>query len=251
MTSPYGHGGPEKNEESGPRSHFETSQGLVVSIEGLGRLWVPHSMKEDLVLRELAAGREWDAGSTDIYRSCVRPGDVVMDVGAFNGVRTLRLAQLVGTNGRVYAWEPQEAMRDQLRANLILNGVTQVVVMPFAASSTRGNRAFWLNPSNRGGSSLHRGQDTRYPGGSVQTLPIDNALPPQRVSFLKIDVEGHEQEVLRGARTLLERDRPTLYIEIWADPQRQKEGATDSTAEVFGLLEELGYPAPPPRDWSR
>ena len=228
-----------------------TAPGQVAVVAGLGRFWIPDGMKEDTILRVLAAGQEWDPLSTAIYSACVQAGDVVMDIGAFNGVRTLRLAQLVGDEGLVYAWEPQADLRAQLHTNLMLNGVTNVVVLPFAASGTAGARDIWLNKANRGGSSLHRGEDAACPGGKVKALPVDALLPDRRISFLKIDVEGHEQEMLCGARRLLQRDRPALYIEIWTDPQRRKAGATDSQADVFGRLESLGYRVPPIDDWGR
>ena len=74
---------------------------------------------------------------------------------------------------------------------------------------------------------------------SVMTVTADHALLPltRRVSFLKVDVEGAELQVVRGAQHLLRRDRPVCLIEVGSDPDQS---ASDG-ALLFGVMAELGY----------
>ncbi|MDX1948747.1 MAG: FkbM family methyltransferase [Pirellulaceae bacterium] len=162
--------------------------------------------------RSLDLYGEFSEGEVDTFRKVLRPGEWVLDIGANIGAHTLALSQIVGPQGRVYAFEPQRILFQTLCANLALNGVTNAYCHHSAVGESPGKLLVpplnYAAENNFGGVSLGN-----YPAGEpVEVLTIDSlALPSCRM--LKIDVEGMELAVLRGAAQTIQRFKPILYVE--------------------------------------
>jgi FkbM family methyltransferase len=156
----------------------------------------------------------------------VAPGDVVCDVGANWGLFAARLAVLVGPQGEVHAFEP--GADEHASLNAIRGGRRNVVLHPIALSDDDGEIV--LHVPQVGRRYVGALASVQPPSGPHRTerVPrrvLDDLMPaPSRLpSFVKIDVEGHELAVLRGAATILTRARPTLLVESerrhGADPE--------------------------------
>jgi FkbM family methyltransferase len=162
--------------------------------------------------RSLDLYGEFSEGEVDLFRQLVQPGQVVVEVGANIGAHTVVLAQLVGPRGRVLAFEPQRLLYQMLCANLALNNITNVVGVQQAVGAAHGTvNVPVLDPTmenNFGGVSV--GPDES--GEPVLMAPLD-AYDLKACDFLKVDVEGMEEDVLRGAMGLISRCQPTLYVE--------------------------------------
>ncbi len=169
----------------------------------------------------------------------VGPGDLVVDAGAYRGVFTTRLSELVGPAGRVLAFEPNpECVR---RLEQIAGAAGNAVVHASALSDVPGVAV--LHVPVRSGARLDGlghlgdGADGDEIALSVPTVTLDEVLDGEdsRVRFVKCDVEGHELAVLRGAANVLEDERPTLLVEIeWRH-------AGEAMHETFELLRAAGY----------
>ena len=173
---------------------------------------------DELISRVLRRQRLWEAASTWFCLRHVRRGDHAVDVGANIGYYSLLLSRCVGVQGRVYAFEPEPLNLALLRVNLQINGCSNVVVHPLALADTHGQRPLYLCPSNRGD---HRLGFT--PHRDMITVPVtmaDRCLGPRpaRVDFVKIDVQGAEELVLRGMRELIEKNRQCLTMLIELSP---------------------------------
>lgn len=147
--------------------------------------------------RGIAAGR-FEARRVEALLRLLRPGDVVWDIGAHKGYVALAAARAVGPAGRVYALEPAAANQTYLRRHVAWNRATNVEVVPVAVGAVDGEEAF----GGRGSSITFRlGQgDERVAVRTVATL-LQQGL--RRPAVLKIDVEGGELDVLRGAGDVL------------------------------------------------
>lgn len=136
----------------------------------------------------------------------------VIDVGANIGLSTILLARMTE---RVIAFEPSPPNVVFLRRNLERNGITNVEIQAAAASSEPGMLRFHVSPFGAGSHVVAAGHVTgsTIPTVDVSAVTLDGTdLPP--IAFIKIDAEGHEPDVLAGARRLLARDRPLIYTEV-------------------------------------
>ncbi len=142
----------------------------------------------------------------------VPPSSTVIDVGANIGLSTILLARLAR---RVIAYEPSPPNVALLRRNLALNGITNVEVRAAAASSEPGTLRFHVAQFGAGSHVVASGHVSGATTATVEVPAVtldSETLPP--VAFIKVDAEGHEPDVLAGARRLLARDRPLVYMEV-------------------------------------
>jgi FkbM family methyltransferase len=143
------------------------------------------------------------------FREAVRSGDVALDVGANVGFYTILLAQWVGERGRVYALEPVPAVFQALCRHVSLNGVVdRVQCRQIAASESTGQQHMLVTPFigiNRLVGPEEKALDQQH--FSVAAMTLDEFCHQENVTprFIKIDVEGHELSVLRGARGVIRR----------------------------------------------
>jgi FkbM family methyltransferase len=160
----------------------------------------------------------------------LRAGQVMYDVGANVGLYTLLGSRIVGSEGSIYAFEPLSENCRLLERHLELNHITNCRVINAAASNHAGIRKF----DTTNGALMGRLSDSGET--SVQTLDLDSfwmAEPgSRRPQFLKIDVEGAEMDVLRGASSLLSACAPGLLLATHGP---------EVHAKCNGYLASLGY----------
>jgi FkbM family methyltransferase len=168
-------------------------------------------------------------------------GAVVIDIGANLGEWTVPLARAVGSAGHVLAIEPAPRSATALEATLAANALRHVEVLHCAVSDRDGTAEFAvpivtsartdtgtarLGPAPSGYEAL------RVAARSLDSLVAEHGL--DRLDLIKIDVEGHESEVLEGAASTLERHRPVLVIETGHEGERSRPAIRDQ-------LQGLGY----------
>lgn len=163
----------------------------------------------------------------------VPSGRVAIDVGANMGVYTYALSRIAS---RVHAIEPQTACCETIAAWGRTRG--NVEVHNIGVGATAGQLTLYIpvhggKPLGTRASFIPVNGEHHESHVAVRTL---DDLGIQDVGFIKIDAEGFERDVLKGALRTLERDRPNILIEI--DPQRLSGAEFSAT---FGLLESLGY----------
>lgn len=167
------------------------------------------------------------------------PGLIVVDVGANIGETTMRLAQLVGPLGFVHSFEPNSITFSKLARNIALNTFTNIRINSVGLGDKNEERLLGVQVlSNRGGARVFRNLSG---GHAIQVIMLDEYLAHQQVTpvnLLKIDVEGFELHVLRGAEKTLQKFRPLLFIEL-DDNNLRDQG--DSAQRLVKYLEDLGY----------
>ncbi|GDX09532.1 hypothetical protein LBMAG57_13040 [Verrucomicrobiota bacterium] len=157
------------------------------------------------------------------YEARLRPGDVAIDIGANIGAHTLHLARVVGPEGKVLAFEPTAYAHAKLRANLALNPelVPRVTLRQLLLMDTPGAAvpeticSGWPLTKEEGLHPEHLGMPHTTAGAGASTL--DEAVEAAgvgRIAFVKLDVDGHELSVLRGATKTLRASRPVILIEL-------------------------------------
>jgi FkbM family methyltransferase len=181
---------------------------------------VPSGAAAGLRFRIGPVGTVWASGRMEpsvqrTLRAIIRPGDVFFDVGANVGFFTILGARLVGGSGSVVAFEPEPENLAALRDNVGLNAFSNVVVVASAVSSSSG--AAHLHVPHRATARLLPIDRVDVTAPRVVTMSIDDFVtehPELAPDVVKIDVEGHEAEVIRGMRETLARLRPTVLCEL-------------------------------------
>jgi FkbM family methyltransferase len=195
-----------------------------------------------------------EIGEQEFCKRVVRPGMTVVDVGANIGQYALLFAALVGPAGAVHAFEPCAATLRRLRANLALNGVEHVTTERLALSSIDGGilslnlypdgYSAWNTAGRPVMFSRDRPAERVEPIGreEVPTATLDAWASRHRVAridFLKIDVEGAETDVLRGAAQLLAAGRiACVQFEV---SRQMVAGMGRAAPDPFDLLRGFGY----------
>jgi FkbM family methyltransferase len=140
--------------------------------------------------------------TTKAFRACLRPGSVVVDVGANIGYYSCLGGKLIGPGGTVHSFEPAAENVEILRRNITRNGLRNVRVHEVAAAAESGKRTLRI-----AGVSGHHSFYAHPMSETVRTVTVDtrpvDALVEGPVSVIKIDVEGAELEVVHGMRELL------------------------------------------------
>jgi len=160
-----------------------------------------------------------------------QPGDTVIDVGAHIGTHAVPLARHLGPGGRLIAFEPQPVMAMLLEANLALNDISWVEVRLAAAGASAGRLSLPIvdythDGQNFGGLSLVGAQSE----GIIPVERLDDL--DARPALIKIDVEGMELDVLKGASAMITDLQPALYLENYPDPGNE---------QVLFWLQSQGY----------
>jgi FkbM family methyltransferase len=190
-----------------------------------------YNLNDQYIGRSLDAYGEWAELEVALLFQILKPGDVVLDVGANIGTHTVAFAQKVTQAGVVLAFEPQRLTYQLLCANVALNALTNVVCHNVVVSDGQESALIpTLDPTiaTNFGSLKSDGHDR---GERVRAVRIDD-LQLARCSLMKIDVEGAETRVLAGARTTLAACRPVLYVE---------HNSEDGSSGVLEMLHEVGY----------
>ncbi len=145
-------------------------------------------------------------------REHLKAGDVAVDVGANVGAVAFLAASIVGPTGQVHAVEPNPDNLQMLYRGIVLNGFTNVNVLPYAASTTKTVLSLVGGTSN----THLTGADTSDSGGNlVQSIVLDEVLGDlPRLDLLKMDIEGHEPQAMQGFARTIARHHPALVVEF-------------------------------------
>jgi len=186
----------------------------------------------------------------------VQAGDVFIDAGANCGVYTIAAAHWVGPTGRVLAFEPGAESLAMLRRNVTLNAFPHVEVFPLALAAQTGTARLYAHAHGASSFTLGETEEGRRHSFTIETITLDAVLAQQRlerVDVLKMDVEGAEELILRGAGELFARAQPKVIFEInppaCARLGLSERGAWDFLATRgyrFFLMDESGTLAPCP-----
>lgn len=190
----------------------------------------------------------WESWLTVFMARLIKPGMNVADVGANHGYYTTMFADLVGQTGRVAAVEPHPHTVRLLRRSIDVNGFTgRVEVFAHAVGAKDGDRVIMYlpdgEPKNARVIDPHREPDLpRENRVKIRSESLDTLLSHwPKVDFLKIDVEGAEENVLLGLDGILERDRPQILLEFNVGRCRAPEALIDRLLDLYGSISEVTF----------
>lgn len=195
--------------------------------------------------KALAKNRLYENEISEFFINVLDPGDVVIDVGANVGWFTILAATLVGPDGVVEAFEPAPANVEKLKRNIQLNGFQNIRVRPLAVGDELCEVEFYLNPYGNGGHALWDMQkdipkNTPSAVMSVGKVRLDDfKLANKKPKLIKIDTEGHDFRVLKGATSLLLHCHPPFIVSELHQSGLHAFGETQN--EFRGFMKAAGY----------
>jgi FkbM family methyltransferase len=189
------------------------------------------------ICRSLKEYGEWSQGEMHIYETCIRKNSCVIEVGSHIGSLTVPISKLCNS---VFAFEPQRKIFQLLNTNLCINNVQNVYAYMNAVGNE--NKQIILkeldftdstfdNGVNTGGIRLDQ-LEANSNGYHIPIVKLDDVIPPEApISFIKVDAETMELEVIKGAEKIIKNNRPILYLE--SNPK--------SNMALENYVKELGY----------
>jgi FkbM family methyltransferase len=140
----------------------------------------------------------------------VEPGDIVLDLGAFNGNSSIVFSRSAGADGAIYAFEPNPTMQEVLSRNLAKTSCTNVEVVPRGVSEKTAVLKFKVAGA---GSRIDPAGQVEVQVGRVDNFVVERGL--SKVDFIKLDIEGYEMPALRGAASTIRTFRPKLAVSVY------------------------------------
>lgn len=186
-----------------------------------GAWWL---MDRDFIGESLLEGG-YETAESELAVNFLKPGMTVLDIGAHRGFHTLLFSEKVGKHGRVLSFEPSPPDRRRLELHLKINFCHNVEVIECALGEEDGSANLYAVPSNSVLNSL-RPPDTAFQISATPVLvrKLDDVLLQthvKSVDFIKLDVEGGELGVLKGAQQLISRvPRPVILCEVLQETTR-------------------------------
>jgi len=179
-----------------------------------------------------------DVAQNNLFNLC-KPRYNVIDVGTNIGWTILNFGRLVQT-GSVIGFEPDPFNHQVCKKNISLNTLTNIQLLPFGLGDRESEMSMEVRtPGNRGGNRIApAASDNAVPVQIKRLDTVQEVKSLGTIHLIKLDVEGYELHVLRGANNLLTLYKPTLFIEV--DDQNLKDQG-HSAKELLVFLEELGY----------
>lgn len=234
----------EFREKNPDFAHTNDPTVVIKEIAPGVRLWL--DLSDHTIGLNILRGR-YERDEIRFVRDLLRPGDTAIDVGAHIGFFTMQMAAVVGPGGCVHAFEPFDANADLLERSIAENGFRSRIRFQRAAVGAQPGTAtltFPVETLNSGGAYLLPDGGAPLEGNLRQEVPLvslDSLDLRQPVRVIKMDVEGAEPQVLRGAQRILQEDRPIILSELHPVQLERASGVT--AAQFLAQIDALGYRA--------
>jgi FkbM family methyltransferase len=175
-------------------------------------------LENDRYIGQRVALGKYEPYETELILKQTKKGDVVVDAGANIGYYTILLADKVGKKGKVYAFEPDLTSFEILEKNIKANKLKNVVAVNVAVGAKNERRTLYKSEENLGDHKVFKthspcGHPLLREGELVKIVGLDEFLKNRKVDLMKIDTQGWEPEVVEGAKKLIEKYKPIIFME--------------------------------------
>lgn len=184
----------------------------------------------------------WEPHLHKVFEKYVNSNSVVIECGCHIGTHTIKLAKLCK---KIYGFEPMPKTNYILNMNIYVNKIENAVISDLGVSSEPGKTNFlWTSVGNPGASGLNNNPMGKPKYANIKDnieveLTTIDSLNLDKLDFMKIDVEGYEQLVIKGGMVTISKFKPVIVMEVWKDHF----GGVDInyTKELFKELIDIGY----------
>lgn len=161
----------------------------------------------------------YEKETVNLFKGIIKKGYNVIDVGAHVGYFSLLISTLVDEIGKIFSFEPNKTNYLQFKKNIKKNNINNILALEYALSDKVSVEKFFFHQLNEGGGSLNNAHEVLQDFTLVKTSSLDELFNSQiintsSVDFIKIDVEGHEEKVLKGMLNIIELYSPMILVEV-------------------------------------
>lgn len=172
---------------------------------------------EDKYVGQRVAVDKYEPYLTELMLRQIKEGDTVLDIGANIGYDTVLFADKVGRKGKVYAIEPDPENFAILQKNIKENGFHNVVAVQAAVGAVNQKMKMYKSSENLADHRMYESKEERE-SEDVFCRRLDDLmenLEAGKIDFIKIDVQGYEALALTGGKEVIEKNKPTIFLEYW------------------------------------
>ncbi len=191
-----------------------------------------NGVPDSAVLRD----HEYEPEISDVMRRFTKKGSDVIDVGANIGLHALYLSKLVGDEGHVIAFEPVTKFREQFEESIKIGKVENIKIYPYALGTSESTETIYVSKTNAGNTSFIKNDDPA--SKEVVEIKTLDSFNFSNISFMKIDVEGFEEGVLRGGLETIKKNKPSILFEFSPLYYRKK---GENIRNILDLIVSLNY----------
>lgn len=186
-----------------------------------------------------------DEQEINLVKKFIKSGTDSIDVGVYRGVYSYEMSKY---SEKVHSFEPNPIIFKYINKNLkkfiknihlynfALSNQNKTINLKIPIRNSNSNKEIFEEYYEMGKATIHNENNfENYENFEIQTKKIDELSFDNKISFIKIDVEGHELEVIEGAKNTIERDKPVLLVEI------EKQYTKKEVAESINFINSLGY----------
>jgi FkbM family methyltransferase len=211
-----------------------------------------HSKTDAHVSKHIAEQGVWENFETQLLMQSLCAGATFVDVGANIGYYSIVASPLVGSTGRVFAFEPERDNFSLLEKNIQHNQLTNITAVAAALSYADSDAELFLNEENRGDHQIFQqslGESTpqrtrqaiRLLNGADYFLSAGDSQPVDRIDVLKVDTQGAEFSVMSGLLPLIKKSLPSIKIILEFTPYSLRQAGSSGMA-LLDLVDELALP---------
>jgi FkbM family methyltransferase len=213
---------------------------VTITVPGAGEITMFLDPKDTFFTpMMLAVKGPWETGETHWFVKSLKPGHVVVDLGAYVGYYTLVAAKVVGAKGKVYAFEPGPDAFALLQKNVRANGLENVVLEQKAVSNKAGSIKLFVSDKHSADNTIYKSaHDPKRATVDIEAVALDDYFRGRdpRVDFVKIDVQGAEGLILDGMHEVVKKN-PDVRMAIEFTPEAMKQAGSDPYAGARWLKE--------------
>jgi len=203
---------------------------LVKYPDGSGLFFITlNSHSAHAPSRTTRNGKIWEKKIYDKYKNILEPNDIAIDVGGYIGSHTLPMSKFCN---KVYVFEPNTELHKVIEQNIELNKIDNITLFDIALGNNKDVDFY----ERTDGTSRIAEKSIRGEKKQITTKSLDSLLKLDSLKLIKIDVEGHEYEVLEGAKKTIAKHRPYILIETFKSRRTKlKEWAKENNYELDWL----------------
>ncbi len=202
------------------------------------------NLYKNSLLSKLIFEGNFELNEINFLKKFLKKEDYFLDIGANIGLFSINASRIIGENGKIISFEPSPVTFSRLKENIELNKFTNVDIRNIGISDKKGELT--LNISETG----HDAWDTfatnidKKMFNNSATVPVHTLddelkeIDKERISLVKIDVEGWEKFVLNGAKEFLTKYEPVLMVEF---TENNTEAAGYNVLELYDIMSSFGY----------